>query len=42
MTAQRMVLELDTSGRFKKVMSMAMTGTSEPYCSFKGDYNFVK
>lgn len=42
MTAQRMVFELDASGRFKKVMGMAMTGTSEPYCSFKGDYNFVK
>jgi hypothetical protein len=38
----QMTAQLDTSGRFKKVMSMAMTGTSEPYCSFKGDYNFVK
>lgn len=42
MTSQRMVMELDAAGRFKKVMAMAMTGTSEPYCSFKGDYNFVK
>jgi len=41
-TAQRMVIDLDADGRFKKMISMAMTGTSEPYCSFKADYSLVK
>ncbi|HEX6813295.1 MAG TPA: DUF1579 family protein [Planctomycetota bacterium] len=42
MTTQRMVIDLDANGKFKKMLTMAMSGASEPYCSFKAEYSPVK
>jgi hypothetical protein len=42
MTTQRMLIDLDAAGKMKKVTAMAMTGASDPYCSFKGDYKLSK
>ena len=39
---QRMLLDLDAAGKITKATAMAMSGASEPYCSFKADYKLAK